>query len=168
MTGSPLAESPAVFWQATSAHGARQVRSRDGDGDGERPDWWHLCRVPGVDAIDPPLLQVWACDWPRQDEVLGAGELALAGELCLLTAHGVWVALEWVSGIAEHLDIDLSGITHIDAAGVSLLLKLRARLAERRRPLHLHTPSPIVATVLAILDLDGLVHAPPAPATGPP
>jgi anti-anti-sigma factor len=141
-------------------------------------DWWPLCRVAGfdtepdprsADGADPalpstddaepglPLAEVWACGWPEPDVGLGRARLAFVGELCLVTAPRLWDALEWISGTAPCVDIDLSGVSFIDASGVALLLRLRARLGERQCPMVLRSPSAIVHTVLSALGLRDLL-----------
>jgi anti-sigma B factor antagonist len=115
--------------------------------------WWSVCRITDELAIgDAPLVELLAATETFPDHG-GALRLAVVGELCVLTTPSLGEALDWVSGTTEGLDIDLSRVTFIDAAGVRLLLRLSARLAERQGQLGLHSPSPIVLLVFAAVEL---------------
>jgi anti-sigma B factor antagonist len=52
------------------------------------------------------------------------------------------------------LDLDLSGVTELDTAGVQLLLMLHAHAKASRRTLKLSAPSPAVLDVFEILNLN--------------
>jgi anti-anti-sigma factor len=71
----------------------------------------------------------------------GAVHARLAGELDMGSAldvrAGLYAAL---SEGARELNLDLSGLTFMDSAGVELLFRLREDLAMRQVPLQLYVP----------------------------
>jgi anti-anti-sigma factor len=58
---------------------------------------------------------------------------------------------------AAALQLDLSGITDIDSAGVQLLLATKHTLAERGRSLQLRSPSSVVTDALATFGLGAVL-----------
>jgi anti-anti-sigma factor len=119
--------------------------------------WWPLCRIPGPGSSeDQPIAEVWARHWPGSGDGASAS-VALTGELSLATVPRIWESLEWVSGVAERLDVDVSAVTFLDASGVALLSRLAARLGERRCALRVRPANPLVSRMLQLFDLDFLL-----------
>jgi anti-sigma B factor antagonist len=98
---------------------------------------------------------------------LGSGEsdghvvVALRGELDLVDAADVTVALEALTALEPRIIVDLSGLEFIDASGVSALLRGRRQARDAGGYLLLAAPQRLVQRVLAIIwDADGPgVHA---------
>jgi anti-anti-sigma factor len=96
----------------------------------------------------------------RTSEHPGDLELLLTGELCVWTVTCIEPAL-W--GLVSDLrpatvSLDLSGVTFIDAQGVSLLSRLAAHLASWEGCLAITRASPVVTRLLALLDMDRGLH----------
>ena len=86
--------------------------------------------------------------------------LALPAELTIYTAGETrpqWLA--WLAADdAESLQVDASGVTEVDAAGVQLLVALDRALAAQHRGLHLQGPSPALRGACERLGLTGLLE----------
>lgn len=54
----------------------------------------------------------------------------------------------------ETLELDLSGVSHIDTAGMQLLLAVRRESARARTQLALNNPSPAVSELMSFYQLD--------------
>jgi anti-anti-sigma factor len=91
------------------------------------------------------------------------GKLQLAGEMTILDAALISTALQESLIASDALDIDLSGVTELDTAGVQIMLQLQreARLKEKSLNWSGHSPS-----VIRVLDLLNLGRALDAPAAG--
>ncbi len=89
----------------------------------------------------------------------------LEGELTIYRAAELKAELSALQGRADTLELDLSGITEIDTAGVQLLMALKRRAADLSRELRLAAHSPAVLEAFDLLGLaaffgDALVEAP--------
>jgi anti-anti-sigma regulatory factor len=84
--------------------------------------------------------------------------LALPAELTIYTAGETrpqWLA--WLAADdAESLQVDASGVTEVDAAGVQLLVALARALQAQQRRLLLERPSPVLRGACERLGLTGL------------
>lgn len=84
--------------------------------------------------------------------------VALAGELTIQTASqekaGLLALLDVTTDEGADLELDLSGITELDTAGLQLLLMARREAAAAGRSLSLTAPSQTVLEVLRIAHLD--------------
>ncbi|SFF16745.1 STAS domain-containing protein [Paracidovorax wautersii] len=82
--------------------------------------------------------------------------LPLDGELNIYRAAELrLVLLAAISDSPAGLDIDLSGVSEIDSAGVQLLLAARRDLQARGVPLRLVEPSAEVRQLFDLFDLSG-------------
>jgi len=82
--------------------------------------------------------------------------LPLDGELNIYRAAELrLVLLAAISDSPAGLDIDLSGVSEIDSAGVQLLLAARRDLKARGVPLRLVAPSAEVRQLFDLFDLSG-------------
>lgn len=83
------------------------------------------------------------------------------GEVDLLTAHTLRGALMTVleepadDDLDDEVDVDLSAVTFMDAAGVSTLVQATHRASELGRVLRIRRPSPAVRRVVHLCGLDG-------------
>jgi anti-anti-sigma regulatory factor len=86
--------------------------------------------------------------------------LALPAELTIYTAGETrpqWLA--WLAADdAESLQVDASGVTEVDAAGVQLLVALDRALQAQQRRLLLDRPSPALHAACERLGLTGLLE----------
>jgi anti-anti-sigma regulatory factor len=86
--------------------------------------------------------------------------LALPAELTIYTAGETrpqWLA--WLaSDDAGSPQVDASGVTEVDAAGVQLLLSLSRALEGQQRRLHLERPSPALRSACERLGLASLLE----------
>ena len=108
---------------------------------------------------------------------VAAGEsgpvLTLTGEADLTTAAALSTALTaQISGGAQHLTVDLSGLRFADSATISALVVAHHTLKDRGGNLVLLRPQPAVAKVLSLLGVDQVLvvrrqaHAPAEPGVG--
>lgn len=81
------------------------------------------------------------------------GHIAINGELTIYTALDLKATL--LAGLAtnEELELDLSGVEEIDAAGLQLLVMIKQQAAALGKTLRFTGHSPVV---LDLLDLSGL------------
>ena len=91
----------------------------------------------------------------------GLALLRIEGEMTIYRAAELKQAL-----LAEPapLEIDLSGVTEIDTAGVQLLMLAQKAAQARQRELRLLAPSPAVMEVFELLDVAAHFGVPPAAA----
>ena len=85
--------------------------------------------------------------------------LRIDGELTIYRATELAAAVRTALAdvrVGDTLELDLSGVTDMDSAGVQLLLAARRSAVESGRALRLAAPSAAVADVLAILHLTAL------------
>lgn len=80
--------------------------------------------------------------------------LALEGELTIYTAAETLARLRESLKGQGVCNLDLSGVTEIDSAGLQLLLWTRRAAAEQGARFHLTARSDVVAEVLAMLELE--------------
>jgi anti-sigma B factor antagonist len=90
--------------------------------------------------------------------------LGLAGELTIRTAAeekaGLLAFLDITAAEGADVELDLSGVTELDTAGVQLLLMGRREARAQGRQLRLVEPSPTVVELLKIAHLStDLEHA---------
>jgi len=82
-----------------------------------------------------------------------------------MTAHTLRGALMTVleepadDALDDEVDIDLSAVTFMDAAGVSTLVQASHRASELGRVLRIRQPSPAVRRVVHLCGLDGRLLA---------
>jgi anti-sigma B factor antagonist len=82
--------------------------------------------------------------------------LVLDGELTIYTAAETAMRLRAHLAERRVCDLDLSGVSELDGAGLQLLLWLRETLHARGGTLRLVAHSPVVAEVLSLLHLKAL------------
>jgi len=85
--------------------------------------------------------------------------LVLEGELSVSNAAALRRRL--LDALQGPLDVDLSAVTHIDCAGLQLLIMLSREARARSIPLTLHSPSRAVHSAFALVRLPGEFSAPP-------
>jgi anti-anti-sigma regulatory factor len=88
----------------------------------------------------------------------------LAGELTILTAADQTRALVSLLTAGSHLEVDLSGVTDLDTAGVQVLLLGRAEAARQGSTLTYRDASRAVRDVLEIAHLEAVLLDEPAEA----
>lgn len=117
-----------------------------------------------------PFIEVSLTEVPRGQSRRPGHEIAIAGEVCHGTLTHVWAVLERPggplgpdAGRARSADttLDLSGVTFIDARGISFLLLLDQRLAMLGGDLYVGSRSRIVDRLLQICELEARFDAPP-------
>jgi ABC-type transporter Mla MlaB component len=82
--------------------------------------------------------------------------LRLPAELTIYTAgelHPHWLA--WLATNEATSAVEADAVDQVDAAGMQLLLALQRALAERGRPLALHSPSAALRDACAAMGLQG-------------
>lgn len=92
----------------------------------------------------------------------------LAGEIDLATAPQLRFALSDVVAATAppaEINVDLAGVTFLDATGVGLLVRAREVARRAGVGLSVHNPRGIVMRVLDVLGLTGELRVPPAPST---
>jgi anti-sigma B factor antagonist len=87
-----------------------------------------------------------------------SGEIVVVrGELDIATAPLLEAVLDTVvSQRPQRLDVDLAGVTFLDAHALAALNTARRRLTARHATMVLRRPSPIARRVLALTGLDRL------------
>jgi anti-anti-sigma factor len=82
-----------------------------------------------------------------------SGRIAIQGELTIYTALEQKETLLTGLSATEELELDLSGVSEIDAAGLQLLVMIKQQAAALGKVLRFTGHSPVV---LDLLDLSGL------------
>jgi anti-sigma B factor antagonist len=99
---------------------------------------------------------------------LSSARIGIEGELNIYRAHEIKQTLLAAVRDVSALEVDLSGVTEIDSAGIQLLMMLRSAARERACEVLLAGPSPAVCEVFELLGLtewfDGPVPAESSPA----
>jgi anti-sigma B factor antagonist len=86
--------------------------------------------------------------------------VVLDGEIDIATAPAIRrFLMAAISGGAVHLDVDISGVAFIGAAGIGVLVAAANRAREAGGSLSLLAPSPQVRRLLDVLHLDGILPA---------
>ncbi|KFZ31208.1 hypothetical protein IDSA_00265 [Pseudidiomarina salinarum] len=86
-------------------------------------------------------------NWQTSDDAL-----VLSGVLNRDTVPGLWASrADWLSA-DDALVVDLSGLDHVDSAGVAMLLQTKRQLMQKDRKLELKSPS---EQLRAIADVSG-------------
>jgi anti-sigma B factor antagonist len=105
---------------------------------------------------------------PDSGSGLSSARISIDGELNIYRAHEIKQTFLAAVRDTSALEVDLSGVTEIDSAGVQLLMMLRSAARERACEVRLAGPSPAVREVFDLLDLtdwfDGPVPAESSPA----
>lgn len=100
---------------------------------------------------------------PRKKKKKSEAEvLRVEGELTIFRAAELRPLL---LGDPPPAEIDLSGVTEIDTAGLQLLLQARRTALTEQRALRLTAPSPAVCEVIELLNLGAYLDVAPAAAT---
>jgi anti-sigma B factor antagonist len=84
--------------------------------------------------------------------------ITLDGELDLATARGLERRLDAIPLAHTDVRLDLSELTFVDSAGLSVLLRLANRAEEEGRRVTLVRPRPEVARLLWLVDVAGRFH----------
>jgi anti-anti-sigma factor len=84
----------------------------------------------------------------------GIATFAVTGELTIQTAAEHKTALLAALSSGGRLDVDLSGVTELDTAGLQVLLLLRREALEAGSAVRLLSPSAAVADVLRLARID--------------
>jgi anti-sigma B factor antagonist len=85
-----------------------------------------------------------------------SARVTIEGELTVFAVHALKEQLLAALGdkeADEGIDVDLSGVSEIDGAGIQLLLAARREAAQRGLNFHLNAPSAVVSEALALSDL---------------
>ena len=90
--------------------------------------------------------------------------LAIEGEMTIYRAAELKQTLLGALGNPGPVQIDLSGVTEVDSAGVQLLMLVRQLADTRKKELYLLGHSPSLLEVLELLNLAHYLGAAPAPA----
>ncbi len=110
---------------------------------------WSATR-PESGGADAPAEPVSLSSWRTGDRL----DVAVGGSVCTATvpvvAQGVAAAVQVA---VPTVALDLSGVTFIDARGVSMMIRLRDDLASRGSTLVLVEPSRAVSRLLAVASL---------------
>jgi len=88
--------------------------------------------------------------------------LSLQGELTIYRAAEIKQTLLDALGRGGAIDVDLSQVTEIDAAGVQLLMLAKQLADARKCELRVVASSPTVLEVMELLNLKSLFATPPA------
>ncbi len=90
-------------------------------------------------------------------ESLGGGRFAVSGALTLATAAGALAAGDRAFSADRNVEVDLSGVTVADSAGLAVLLEWvrSAKLSGRR--LKLHSMPPVLAAIAGICDVEAVL-----------
>lgn len=88
------------------------------------------------------------------------GSLSLSGEMTIYTAGEIREALIACLAANSALDVELSGVSELDSAGVQLLLMLHQEAARAGKPLRWRGHSHVVRQVLTRLNLGSVLGAP--------
>ncbi len=83
----------------------------------------------------------------------------LDGELTIYTAAEQWSPLMAALEAGHSLRVGLAGVTEVDTAGVQILLAVRREADRLGGTAEFHDPSEPVLDALAIVHLDGELHA---------
>ncbi|MBP8133593.1 MAG: STAS domain-containing protein [Zoogloea sp.] len=79
---------------------------------------------------------------------LGASRVVIAGEMTIYSARDWRDRLLMAMGAPGDVELDLSGVSEIDAAGIQLLVSLRLEAADSERVMRLLAVSARVAEAL--------------------
>jgi anti-anti-sigma factor len=102
--------------------------------------------IPAVDAPSPVHVRM------RMTALSEPNIVELSGEIDASTAAEFWTHLECVPTV-ENVVADLSGVGFMGAAGLTLLLRFRQRLAESDATLRLTGVSSMVRTMITLVNL---------------
>jgi anti-sigma B factor antagonist len=86
--------------------------------------------------------------------LLGPGTVTATGELDLVSAPTLTDAITTVAARWANVTIDLSAVTFMDGAGLSVLVGARRRMLADGTPLRLRTPHERVRHVLRLTNLE--------------
>lgn len=82
--------------------------------------------------------------------------LAIAGEFTIFTARELHERLlAALADVASDIEVDLSGVTEIDSAGLQLMIAAKREAAAQGKALHFTGHSPAVVELLDFCDLAG-------------
>ncbi|MBS1190053.1 MAG: hypothetical protein H6R10_1845 [Rhodocyclaceae bacterium] len=91
------------------------------------------------------------------DRKNGSGErihrTAIEGEFTISTAHALRERLLAALGEGEETEVDLSGVSEMDSAGLQLMVAAKREAAARRKPLRFTGHSGVVRDTLDVCDL---------------
>jgi anti-sigma B factor antagonist len=104
---------------------------------------------------------------PDSGSALSDARISIDGELNIYRAHEFKQTFLAAVREAGALEVDLSGVTEIDSAGVQLLMMLRSAARERACEVRLAGPSPAVREVFDLLDLTAWFDGPVPEASTP-
>jgi anti-anti-sigma factor len=79
--------------------------------------------------------------------------LSIEGELTVFTVHALKERLLAALSQSSTLQIDLSGVSEVDGAGIQLLLAAKREAQQRDGSVSLIAPPPQVLEALALVDL---------------
>lgn len=79
--------------------------------------------------------------------------IAIEGELTVFAVHALKEQLLAAMAQGQHVDVDLSGVSEVDGAGIQLLLAARREADMRGLGFDLLQPSPVVHEALSLSDL---------------
>ena len=80
-------------------------------------------------------------------------QINIDGEATIYAAAELFERVKAALAGSGPVELDLAGVTEMDASGVQLLLLLKRELEQAKRPLKLLEASPAVREILRMLDL---------------
>ena len=87
------------------------------------------------------------------DDAAGVARIAIDGELTIYRAADLKVTVLEALRKARVLEVDLSGVTELDTAGLQVLMLAKNTAAADKRELHLLNHSPAVVEIVEMLNL---------------
>ena len=87
------------------------------------------------------------------DDAVGVARIAIDGELTIYRAADLKVTVLEALRKARVLEVDLSGVTELDTAGLQVLMLAKNTAAADKRELHLLNHSPAVVEIVEMLNL---------------
>lgn len=81
--------------------------------------------------------------------------ISIKGEMSIYSAMGLWQALLDAVNKAKKAEIDLSGVSEIDSAGIQLLMMAKRIAIESGKELQLVNHSQSIVDVIEVFNLTG-------------
>lgn len=88
--------------------------------------------------------------------------IAIGGEFGIFNAVAVAEQLLYALDTADAVDVDLSGVTEMDSAGVQLMVAARREAEAHRKQLRFVAASSVVQDILGFCELSGYLDDAPS------
>lgn len=92
-------------------------------------------------------------------EGIGAGRLRLSGELTFSTVSGLWRRTDLLLQAGPRVEVDLSGVTRADSAGLALLVGWLSRARAAQVELRFTAVPERLVALARISEAEGLLGA---------